>query len=107
MRALSACGAATAQFSLLFAPPTYAGSADGIEFNGQDSFYNPDPPTSISALVYTYAGDALGLPVYPDGDEQFVAGTGPAGAVFARSQRDVEDRRGVEGRNDLHRRRLR
>ncbi len=88
--ALAACGAATAQFSSQFEPPTYAGSADGIELNGQDGFYNPIPPDSISALVYTYAGNALGLPVNPDGGEQFVAGTGPAGAVFARSQRDVD-----------------
>lgn len=88
--ALAVCGAATAQFSSQFEPPTYAGSAGGIELNGQDGFYNPDPPNSISALVYTYAGNALGLPVNPDGGEQFVAGTGPAGAVFSRSQRDVD-----------------
>lgn len=86
---LAACGAATAQFSSQFEPPAYAGAAGGIQLNGQDGFYNPDPPNSISALVYTYAGNALGLPVNPDGGEQFVAGTGPAGAMFARSQRDV------------------
>ncbi len=87
--AMAACGAATAQFSSQFEPPIYAGSPAGIELNGQDGFYNPDPPNSISALVYTYAGNALGLPVNPDGGEQFVDGTGPAGAMFARSQRDV------------------
>ncbi len=81
-------GAATAQYSSDF--EGVVGHEDGQELNGQDGYYNPDPPNSISALVYTYADNALGVPDNPTGGAQFVAGTGPAGGVFSRSQRDVD-----------------
>lgn len=80
--------AATAQYESDF--ESVAGDADGEELNGQDGYYNPDPPNSVSALVYTYADNALGIPDNPTGGAQFVAGTGPAGAMFSRSQRDVD-----------------
>ncbi|MFQ5414167.1 MAG: hypothetical protein ACE5E6_06880 [Phycisphaerae bacterium] len=85
-----AAAPADAQFSTGFEAPTYAGSAAGIELNGQDGFFNPVPDASISALVYTYAGNALGLPNNPaGGGEQFVGATGPGGGMFARSQREI------------------
>ena len=65
------------------------GSPDGVQLNDQDGYYNPVPDTSVSCLVYTYDGNALGLPQNIGGDEQFVGCTGPAGATFARSQKDV------------------
>ena len=45
---------------------------------GQDGFYNPAPAGSISitASVYTYAGNVLGIVTNPGGGDQFVAGTG-------------------------------
>jgi len=66
-------------------------SSAGIDLNGQDLYYNPDPVTSVSARVYTYAANALGLPQNPRGEAKFVGGTGPAGtpAFFSRSQRNV------------------
>jgi len=64
-------------------------SSAGIDLNGQDSYYNPDPVTSVSHDVYTYVANALGLPQNPTGGTKFVGGTGPAGGFFARSQRDV------------------
>lgn len=39
--------------------------------------------------MYEYFGNALGLPQNPFGGDQFVAGTGPGGGQFARSQRDI------------------
>ena len=83
-----ATGTVDAQFSTGFEPPTYNASSDGVDLNGQDEFFNPDPPVSVSALVYTYDGNALGLPSNPGGGgAQFVGATGPAGNMFARSQR--------------------
>ena len=64
-------------------------SPDGVDLNGQDEFYNPVPDTSITALAHTYMDNALGVPDNPTGGAQFVAGVGPAGGVFVRSQRDV------------------
>jgi hypothetical protein len=89
--AVLASGAASAQWSSGFEPPTYTGSASGVDLNGQDNFYNPDPPASVSCGVYTYLDNVLGLPGNPgDGGEQFVAGVGPGdGVYYARSQRDI------------------
>jgi hypothetical protein len=64
-------------------------SSAGIDLNGQDDYYNPDPVTSVSAKVYTYAANALGLPQNPTGGAKFVGGNGPAGGFFSRSQRNV------------------
>jgi hypothetical protein len=86
---LLACQGASAQFASGFEPPTYAGDIAGVDLNGQDGYYNPDPATSITALVYTYPGNALGLPALATGGTQFGAGTGPGNSIFARSQKDV------------------
>ena len=81
--------ATNAEWSSGFEPPTYIGSPAGVDLNGQDGFYNPSPADSVSFKVYSYAGNALGLPANPFGGEQFVGGTGPGGSIFARSQRDM------------------
>ena len=84
---LLACPTAYAQFSSDF--ETLNADADGEDLNGQLGFYNPNPAASVTCLAYTYAGNTLGLPANPSGGDKFVAGTGPAGATFARSQRDM------------------
>ncbi|MFQ5805770.1 MAG: hypothetical protein ACE5I3_04890 [Phycisphaerae bacterium] len=89
---LLACGAANAQYAADFEPPTFTGSADGVDIWGQDAFYNPAPAGSetITAYVYTYANNVLGIPDNPvGGGEQFVAGTGPGGGTYSRAQRDI------------------
>jgi hypothetical protein len=84
---LLAAGQATAQHSADF--EGLNASPDGVQLNDQDGYYNPDPPNSVSCLVYTYDGNVLGLPQNGGGSEQFVGCTGPAGNRFARSQKDV------------------
>ncbi len=64
------------------------GSPAGTVLTGQDGFYLPGGTLSVDYLVYTYAGNALGLPQNPTGGLQFVSGTGPADSYYARAQRD-------------------
>ncbi len=64
-------------------------SPAGEVLTGQDGYYIPPGTSSVDYLAYTYAGNALGIPQNPCGGEQFVAGIGPAGGVFARAQRDI------------------
>lgn len=68
----------------------YVGDADGEDLNGQNSWYNPVPATSISFKTYTYAGNVYAIPAPPTGGgDQLAIGTGPAGSIFARSQLDI------------------
>jgi hypothetical protein len=87
---LLAGGVAGAQFDRImtgFEPPEYVGSpwgtplTNGFGGGGQQSWYNPVDGRS-DFNVYTYEGNALGIPVNPfDPGEQFIAGrTGPNGA---------------------------
>ncbi len=88
---LLACQAARAQHVTGYEPSVYAGSTAGTIITGQDGFYIP-VPDSQDGLVYTYAGNALGLPQNPTGREQFVGVTGGDTALpvpFARAQRDM------------------
>jgi hypothetical protein len=62
------------------------GSASGVLLTGQDGYYIP-AVGGIDFLVYTYAGNVLGLPSNPAGGNQFTAGN--TGANFARAQRNV------------------
>lgn len=74
---------------------TFTASAAGTAATGQDSFYNPVPASSVDFKAYTYAGNALNVPVNPGGGNNFVAavGPGPVGTppvlTFGRAQRDV------------------
>ena len=88
--ALVACSAAYADYLDGFEAPTYNASETGVDLNGQNLFYNPDPPTSVSAQVFNYTNNALGLPVNPTGGDQFVGATGPGGSIYARSERLCE-----------------
>lgn len=88
---LLAGGSALAQHASGYESPTYAGSPGGTVITGQDGFYIP-VPDSQEGLVYTYVGNALGLPQNPTGQDQFVGLTGGDTALpvpFARAQRDV------------------
>ncbi len=83
---------ATAQYVSDFEAPLYEGSAMGTIITGQDEFYIP-VVDSQDGLVYTYAGNALGIPMNPSGGgEQFAGVTGGDVGLpvpFARAQRDV------------------
>jgi len=68
-----------------------AASGGGTVLTGQDGYYIPPGTTSVDFYVYTYAGNALGLPANPVGGDNFVGGTGPGdGTTYARAQRDVQ-----------------
>jgi len=71
-----------------FEPATYTGSASGTVVTGQDGWYLP-AAGGIDHMVYTYAGNALGVPVNPFGGTQFMGGR-TANAAFARAQHDVD-----------------
>lgn len=71
-----------------FEAPTYAGSAAGTIANGQDGWYNP-VVGSTDANIYTYAGNTLGFPGNPLGNEQFIGGTSAGGSAYVRSQHDL------------------
>lgn len=66
-----------------------SGSAGGTVLTGQDGYYIPGGTNSIDFNVYTYSGNALGLPVNPQGGRQFVAAEGPGSPTFGRAQRDI------------------
>jgi hypothetical protein len=70
----------------------YDGSPEGTPLTygfgggGQHGWYNP-VDGSVDFDVYTYAGNALGFPANPTGEDQFVGAVGPGG-VYGRAQRD-------------------
>lgn len=68
----------------------YSGSAAGVVLTGQGGYYIPSGTTSVDFKVYTYAGNALGIPQNPEGDAQFIAGSGPGGGTYARAQHDID-----------------
>ncbi len=72
------------------------GSPAGTVLTGQDGFYLPAGSLSVDYLVYTYSGNALGLPQNPTGGLQFVGGTGPAGDYCARAERGNDFSGGVQ-----------
>ena len=61
-----ACGAALAQYSTGFEPPTFTGSAAGVPLNGQGGWYTPQPFNNDD-LVCTYAGNGPGFTPPPGG----------------------------------------
>ena len=72
------------------------GSPGGTVLTGQDGFYLPGGVLSVDYLVYTYTGNALGLPQNPTGGLQFVGGTGPAGDYYARAERGNDFSGGIQ-----------
>lgn len=73
------------------------GSAPGVILTGQDAYYLPDASGDTDFLVYTYAGNVLGIVQNPEGGAQFIAGSGPGdgGVTYARAQRNVTFGSGV------------
>lgn len=72
-----------ASYSTGFEGPTFVGSAAGTTMTGQDGWYLP---SGTDYKVYTYAGNVLGVVDNPAGGDQFAAGTGPGGTIFARAE---------------------
>lgn len=68
------------------------GSPAGTVLTGQDGYYLPNGSSGdVDFLVYTYAGNSLGVVQNPQGGTQFIAGTGPGDAVhYARAQRNMD-----------------
>jgi hypothetical protein len=86
--ALAIGTAYAADYTAKFGPPTYTGDANGVKLTGQDGWYLP---SGIDYKVYTYAGNALGLPDHPTGGgTQFAGGRSDGGTNFARSQHAVD-----------------
>jgi hypothetical protein len=75
-----------------FESPTYTGSAAGTMLNGQDGWYNP-VAGSVEPNVFTYAGNAPGFAVNPNGGAQFASGTAATVngvGTNSRGQHDVD-----------------
>jgi len=83
-----ACTTASADVVTDFEFPEYNGSAPGVVLDGQQGWYIPVAGSS-DYFVFTYAGNAFGVPQNPTGDEQFVAGEhGDWADLHARAQHD-------------------
>ncbi len=82
---LVSAGTASAQYSTGFESLT--ASPAGTPVTGQDGYYIP-AAGGVDGLVYTYAGNALGIIANPGGGTKFLACTRTA-ATFARAQRDL------------------
>lgn len=84
---LAGAGPAAAQLQTGFEPPDYAGSPDGVVITGQQDWYLPNVPGSTDQYVFTYDGNALGLPTNPTGELQFL-GAQVMSSDLARAQHD-------------------
>ena len=83
-----ACTTASADVVTDFEFPEYNGSGPGVVLDGQQGWYIP-VADSNDYFVFTYAGNAFGVPQNPTGDDQFVAGEhGDWAGSFARAQHD-------------------
>jgi hypothetical protein len=82
----SAAAAAGPAFYTGFEAPDYNGSSDGVVVTGQQGWYLPDVAGSVDQFVFTYDGNALGLPSNPFGEDQFVGGQPMQLGDLARAQ---------------------
>lgn len=64
------------------------GSATGTILTGQDGYYVP-VAGSLDWNVFTYAGNSLGVPVNPNGGNQFAVGVSQTSLIYGRAQRAV------------------
>ncbi len=81
---------ANAQLTADFESPAFSGSADGVLVSGQQGWYLPAVAGAIDQLVYSYAGNVLGIAANPTGGEQFMAGHSLGGTSLARAQHDFD-----------------
>jgi len=85
------CGGAAVAGSALatgFEAPDYNGSSDGVLATGQQGWYLPDVLGSTDQFIFTYDGNALGLPANPFGETQFLGGQTPLTGDLRRAQLD-------------------
>lgn len=83
--------AAAGSFVTGFEAPDYEGSADGVPVAGQQGWYVPTVEGAVDQYVFTYDGNALGLPANPFGEDQFLGAQTPEGlAMFPRAQLDFD-----------------
>lgn len=66
----------------------YSASAAGTFITGQNGYYIP-VAGSLDGFVATYAGNAWGVPVNPNGGNNFYVGISQATNVFARAQKTI------------------
>lgn len=88
LTAFGAAATASAQTGYSSGFETLNASAAGTVLTGQDSYTQP-VTGGADFRVYTYAGNAIGMPANGATNTKFVAGTGPGNNVFARAQRDL------------------
>ncbi len=82
--------AANAQLIADFESPAFVGSASGVLVSNQGGWYLPSVAGAIDQLVFTYAGNALGIAANPTGGSQFLAGRSSGGTALARAQHDFD-----------------
>jgi len=59
-------------FATGFEAPDYSGSSGGVSVNGQQGWYTPNVAGAVDQFVFTYDGNALGMPANPIGEDQFL-----------------------------------
>jgi hypothetical protein len=85
-------GAAVAGSALVtgFEAPAYNGSAAGVAVTGQQGWYVPNVAGSVDQFVFTYDGNALGIPANPFGEAQFLGAQTLNLGDFPRAQLDFD-----------------
>jgi hypothetical protein len=86
MCALIAGASAHAQYVTGFERPAFTGSSTGVAAAGQSGWYTPAVAGTLGKEIYSYAGNALGLPANPTGGAQFIGGRSAGGTAFPRAQ---------------------
>jgi hypothetical protein len=68
---------------------SFTASASGTIITGQDGFYIP-AAGGYDGMVYTYAGNTIGIPTNPNGGSQFYSGLSAAiSPYYVRAQRNI------------------
>lgn len=67
----------------------FAASAFGTILTGQNAYYVPQGGKSADLQAFTYADNALELPLNPRGGQQFVGGAAPGDRLPSKAQRDI------------------
>ncbi len=73
-----------------FEPPDYQGSATGIRVTGQQGWYVPNVSGSTDEFIFTYDGNALGLPPNLTGDTQLLGARVSQQGSLNRAQLDYD-----------------
>ena len=66
----------------------FDGSSDGVTVNGQQGWYTPNVTGSVDEFIFTYDGNALGVPANPFGENQFLGGQSQQPGDLLRAQYD-------------------